>query len=458
MEKDAVKTDKAQSAVSRRGILQDAGTVFVMLIAFSGGTLGELFGSSMASLLDYAVLAFEIAVMLLSSGNSFFEIRVFSVSRRQAPVMFLIFFIFLDSMVVTTHPGDQFVTCFHMASTAVFAVWLSARYDEQKLLELSVRAQEWLLVLTFLYLLKDPAGSFEEADGMTCFTGLMQAKNVAASEFSFVITLQLVLLFLYRREKKPVPFRFTLTFVIQIVLLALCRAVGAVLSCIVVCLYLWLYDRNHIRTRMHIGIVYVAVSIGFLIFAETLLPFFEPVLNFFGKDVTLTHRTELWAQILDVMTQHHTFFGYGYGMFWRDDEAMVLVHRGFSRNSFFGNFTTGSHNELLEWWISVGLVGLGLYFGILIASARDTKYMTKNRYLTECAIHLFLLLNGLTERKFGGTNDYNTLYRFLALALLFCAPEKKKWTRHIDPAVQEETLQAMGQAQSEESVKVGDAT
>lgn len=436
-----------------QGLVLETGTVFVMLVAFSGGTLGTLFGSFLGSLFDYAALAFEIGAMLLSSGNSFYEIRIFSLKKQYAPTIFLIFFIFLDSMLVTGHPGEQFVTCFHMASTAVFAVWVGRHYDEKKMLELSVRAQEWLLVLTFLNLLRDPAGSFEEADGALCFTGLMQAKNVAASEFSFVIALQFVLLLIYRREKKTVSFRFLLTFVVQIVLLFLCRAVGAVLSCIVVCLYLWLYEKDHIRTRMHLGIVYVAVSIGFLIFAETLLPYFGPILNFFGKDVTLTHRTELWAQIVEVMSEHHTFFGWGYGMFWREDEAMVLVHRGFSRDSFFGNFTTGSHNELLEWWISVGLVGLGLYFGILIASVRDIKYMTRNRYLTECAILLFLLLNGLTERKFGGTNDYNTFYRFLALSLLFCAPDTKKWTRHIDPAVLEIERQAAGSSSGGETEK-----
>lgn len=68
--------------------------------------------------------------------------------------------------------------------------------------------------------------------------------------------------------------------------------------------------------RLPLGWLYVAGSVGFLVFAFTILPLFAPLLESMGKDATLTGRTELWNGIYKFMQQHNMLTGYGYGQFW----------------------------------------------------------------------------------------------------------------------------------------------
>ena len=79
------------------------------------------------------------------------------------------------------------------------------------------------------------------------------------------------------------------------------------------------------------------------------MPAFAWIIELLGKDATLTGRIPLWKQIISVMTEHNTFTGFGYGMFWRDPQAVDLVHAAFEDDSFLGNMTSGAHNLLLAW-------------------------------------------------------------------------------------------------------------
>ena len=114
--------------------------------------------------------------------------------------------------------------------------------------------------------------------------------------------------------------------------------------------------------RLPLGWAYIGGSITFLFAALTLMPHLEWFFRAIGKDATLTGRIPLWNRILVVMMNHHTFTGYGYGMFWRDSQAIALIHAGFHEHSFLGTMTTGAHNMLLEFWLNSGLMGIAAFF------------------------------------------------------------------------------------------------
>ena len=150
--------------------------------------------------------------------------------------------------------------------------------------------------------------------------------------------------------------------------------------------------------------------------ALTILPLMEPLLSAIGKDATLTGRTPLWRQIILVMTNSHTFTGYGFGMFWRDRQAVALLHTAFRSNSFMGTMTTGAHNVLLEYWLNVGLFGLASYFIALLASFRQMRKLERQNYIFCAAYMLWFMVMGWTERSMS-TYEYQMVFLFLAMGV-----------------------------------------
>ena len=126
--------------------------------------------------------------------------------------------------------------------------------------------------------------------------------------------------------------KYLLSLLAQGIFLVLCNAKGAVLCLIFPLLYvLFGKYKEEPGKRLPLGVIYVTLSVAFLITALTILPLFQPLFSLIGKDATLTGRIPLWRQIIQVMINRHTFTGYGYGMFWRDRQAVAMVHQAFSR-------------------------------------------------------------------------------------------------------------------------------
>jgi exopolysaccharide production protein ExoQ len=81
-----------------------------------------------------------------------------------------------------------------------------------------------------------------------------------------------------------------------------------------------------------------------------------------GKDPTLTDRTKIWAFVLGMHT--NPIFGTGYESFWMGSRVQL-----FWQNSGLGHINE-AHNGYLEVYLNLGLVGLFLLAGFLIASYR----------------------------------------------------------------------------------------
>ena len=97
--------------------------------------------------------------------------------------------------------------------------------------------------------------------------------------------------------------------------------------------------------------------------AGLLLGGLDAVLSAFGRDTSLTGRTYLWNQALEIGGQQ-PLFGLGYNAFWTHGrpEAEMLWQE------FYITARTGFHfhNALIETYVGVGLVGLALVVGMCI--------------------------------------------------------------------------------------------
>jgi len=133
-----------------------------------------------------------------------------------------------------------------------------------------------------------------------------------------------------------------------------------------------------------------------------------------GKDPTLTDRTKIWTFLLGMHT--NPFIGTGYQSFWLG-----------SRLEYFWNASgeghiNEAHNGFLEVYLELGLIGIVLLIGFLIASYRTIyKRLTSSRSFAVfgLAVWLVLVFYNMSEAAFEAGLMY-ALFLMVAVA----APER----------------------------------
>lgn len=395
-------------------------TVVLLVFLFALGFPGELVtlfgGTRLSMLMQYAIFALQIGFMLITSGDSLMEIKIIDLKKEYTPLYIMLGVFFLTSMAVTHDIAPQFISCLRFSVTALFALWVVNWYDVKHILLFTIRAQAIIVVLCLLFMFL-PSRGWAMMDGARCFIGIFPGKNVCGAQMAFGLTMQVALLRIKWAEGEHPGVLFYALLLCQLMMLLLTRAMGSLLSAgiPIAAILLMRSDRGLLR-RLPLGWMYVLGSVGFLFFALNLMPLLEPLLASLGKDATLTGRIPMWREHISNMLASHTFTGYGFSMFWKNPEAVAIFHAAFPEDSWTGSMTTGAHNEVVELWLDVGLIGMLVYFFMLIRSFRRAWEMPTKSYIFCLAVMLGIFIKGLTERTHS-TANYWTLYLFLACGL-----------------------------------------
>lgn len=387
--------------------------VFAILISLGfPGSFTKVYGDSLGTIMEYGAFFVEILAMLLSSGKSWLDIRILNMSKRYTVLYLFMAAIFVQSMLVSRYPSEQFISCARLFVTLLFAIWLQEQFEFMRMVELIGFAQALFILFCVIFIVRYPGYAYESGSTFThALKGLYFTKNSFASELSFGI---LIVAFMIREKiKQRKDFKGWMAVLgIQIVFILMCQATGPVF-CTVLAL-IPLFFPKHIRLPLGVG--YVTCNVFFLFGTLALMPYFEWFFEAIGKDATLTGRIPLWNRIIDVMMGHQTLTGYGYAMFWRDPKAYRMIQQGFSKWSSLAQITTGAHNVLMEFWLNIGLIGIACFFLMILYSMRHIEEISENRYYFSSIILVYLMMNGLTERCLGGTYEYKMLVLFLTLA------------------------------------------
>ena len=110
--------------------------------------------------------------------------------------------------------------------------------------------------------------------------------------------------------------------------------------------------------------------------------FGEQFLQFLGKDETLTDRTGVWHDALQI--QINPLLGAGFESFWLGDRLKTMWDKWTFRPN-------EAHNGYLETYLNLGLIGLFLLIALLIA----TFWKSSSR-----ALHKFSV--GTVSSRFSG--------------------------------------------------------
>jgi exopolysaccharide production protein ExoQ len=217
------------------------------------------------------------------------------------------------------------------------------------------------------------------AHGGSAFSGLSEGKNYAGDTavLGIIFALHTIRWGLERGRAGMTAFAVLVT-VADLAIIAMAQSSGAIMGVAEVfalftlfCVFMALPITMR-SSFLLLGVIFVAIL--FLARDIWLDPLRGGVLDFFGKDSTLTGRTYLWVRADEIM-RSHPWLGVGYNGFWvqgnLDAEGLWRSEGIVGRSGF--NF----HNSLIEMRVHLGWIGVVMVVSILgVYTARLLKTFT----------------------------------------------------------------------------------
>jgi exopolysaccharide production protein ExoQ len=315
-----------------------------------------------------------------------------------------------------------------LIGTSLFGVYLATRYSLDQFLQLLAWALGIAAVLSLIFALMLPSyGITSGAYGSESWQGVFGGgKNVLGRTMALSAVV-FMLLALSTRKHRLVLWS---GFVLSTGLLWMSNSVTSLISLFAILLLLPLYQALRWRYTLPVSLLILAVVAGGIALTW-LLANAEDVLGVLGRDPTLTHRTELWPAVIEMIRQH-PWLGYGYGAFW-------LGWSGESAHVSLWVLESGdppilhAHNGFLDLWLDLGLLGLATFaLGFSLAALRAVSWVRATRTATGLWPLLFLTFIFLYNFTESSILVHNNLFwvLYVAISMLTAArfPESARRT------------------------------
>lgn len=172
-------------------------------------------------------------------------------------------------------------------------------------------------------------------------------------------------------------------------------------------------------SKRHFGLLFVVVvTIAFLL--EVQFDLYEQTLALLGRDPTLTDRTAVWADALQL--QQRPWFGYGFENFWLGDRLAAMWQKWWWRPN-------QAHSGYIETYLNLGYVGLGLLMLVMLSTFRriTQQFQTDFDFARLRMAFLFAIaLFNYTEATFKGVHILWTVFFVIAMEAPRRAPEVQR--------------------------------
>lgn len=258
------------------------------------------------------------------------------------------------------------------------------------------------LSLLFIKYYRNIGVGFDEWTGQTIYVGVALNKNTLGRltlvcAFFFFWTLITV----WRDRRKALITKewwlHALFFVLSVWLLRLTDSATSIGVLFAGILAFVAFEMPVIkRNRRQTGVIILASILLFLMLDRAMGITEFLVVEVLGRNMTFTDRAYLWKDLLNMGT--NPIWGAGYDSFWLGHRLDILWER-------YRWQPTESHNGYLETYLELGVVGLVLLAGCIIAISRNIeKTLVYDFELGRfrLAFLLMVLLYNLTEASFKG--------------------------------------------------------
>lgn len=306
-------------------------------------------------------------------------------------------------------PDETISSAIALIGTTVLGFYFASRFTVREQLRLLGWSFVLILILSFLFIVLMPQYGIEHGVHAGAFRGVFTHKNTFGKFLVLSVILFLTLV-LVEKPKNIAVFRFGL--VMSFVLLPLSRSSSSFLNaCFLAVLAFLLYRILHFKVKVLIpSVILIILSIWAFSFISQEVA--ETFAGFFGKDLTLTGRTEIWGDVIKKI-QERPLQGYGFSSFWAQSPEDIL--------RTFGWLPPNAHNGFLDLALDLGITGLLLYCLISLRILVKSFFLSRRIHIDSEAFwpsifFMFTLLTNLTE---SGLFGRNSIYPLLFISLYF---------------------------------------
>lgn len=277
-----------------------------------------------------------------------------------------------------------------LVGTMMFSLYLASRYSLKEQLELLGWTFGIAVVMSFLFAFGLPTYGKMSGVHWGAWRGIYNHKNVLGKIMS-PSAIVFLLLALRTENKRWIYWG---GFGLSVLLIILSKASSPLLNLIILIVALFLFRilrwRSDFMITTMLGISTLSTILYTLVTANA-----EAIAGAFGKDLTLTGRTNFWPFVLDRIGQH-PWVGYGFGAFWLglDGPSDYIWYA----SSFKA---PNSHNGYLDLCLELGLVGLSIYLIEFVTSLQKAlayiRLVKTSDSFFPALFLIYIVLANLTE-------------------------------------------------------------
>jgi len=158
----------------------------------------------------------------------------------------------------------------------------------------------------------------------------------------------------------------------------------------------WLMGLPAIRRTINYMGVYIILILVLIFISEVVINLSEIIIVSLGRDATLTGRTILWEELLQIRI--NTLIGTGYESFWLGERLEAI----WANNWWHPN---QAHNGYLEMYLNLGIIGLTSLVLFIINGFKNIKYDLINNFdfgRFRMSLFIITLIYNLLEAAFKG--------------------------------------------------------
>jgi exopolysaccharide production protein ExoQ len=324
----------------------------------------------------------------------------------------------MASILWTVAPDITPRRSFLLLGTSLFGAYLAMRFSLREQLQLFAGACGLVVLLSILFAIALPFyGVMSVQEGGVhagAWRGVMTHKNILGR-----VAVLCSMVFMFTALGKPITEKkynwlFWVGYGLSFALILLCTSKTALITFIVLTITFLLYR----SWRWNYSYL-IPFTIGLVLFvgsgAILILDNLDIIGGAIGRDLTLTGRTDIWAVMLEKISER-PLTGYGFNAFWRDWDSQVTaeVWRKLAWECPYG------HNGIMDLLAELGIPGLVTFIcSYMIAFIKGVKLLRITRNV-EGMWHLmfltYLLIYNVSESTLVATNS---IYWILYVSTVF---------------------------------------
>lgn len=357
--------------------------------------------------------------LVLANGISLVSILLIVIGHKKViPIvirekwLWILLGIALASTFWSDVPGTTLRGSVFLAQITSFGVYFAARYSLKEQLRLLAATFSIVVLLSIAIALALPDYGVMTSQEGGVHAGAWRGIYIHKNGLGRMMVLS-ALVFLLSTSSSPNRWIAWSGFILSIAIIVLSTSKTALAILFTSIALLPFYKALRWRSSLAGCFAIVTVLVGGSV-AVLLASNAEAILGVFGRDLTLTGRTDLWVAVLDKIGER-PWLGYGYGGFWRSwegESAQVLSTVRWA--------APHSHNGFLDLWLDLGLLGLLTFaLGFLAVCWRSViclRLIRTSEGLLPIAYLTFLLLANLTESSLLRQNSLWILFTVITFS------------------------------------------